>query len=384
MKIVLWIPELSYHFLDMWLAVQQEINEPIHVVARERISTLRIGQGLAPHSYEGIDAEILSMKNWWDQGKRIIQKYPGAIHVFWGFWSIREYFPLLLYALLHGIKTVIANEPYSTSYEPYFFKEAQFISWFKVKMRPLLYRFMAVFLKVISKEKQLCFLSLSLLAREQFIRAGFNKDTLFPFGYFIWKQNVVRDQTEKDKNELKLIFVGALIKRKGLDIAVSAIETLYNKGYRVSLDLYGAGNPDPYCSSSKCIHYKGILPQGEAQKTISSYDFLLLPSRHDGWGIVVNEALLQGVPVIASDHVGAICLLESTGAGIVFKSQDSVDLQNKIESLLFEDNKVEFLKGNASKVASQILPNVAAIYLLDVLKYYFFDEGEKPDAIWCR
>jgi len=34
-------------------------------------------------------------------------------------------------------------------------------------------------------------------------------------------------------------------------------------------------------------------------------DALVLPSRHDGWGLVVNEALASGIPVVATTAVGA-------------------------------------------------------------------------------
>jgi glycosyltransferase involved in cell wall biosynthesis len=222
------------------------------------------------------------------------------------------------------------------------------------------------------------------LAKEQFIHAGFNERAIFPFGYFISRQNEVMAPKKNGGDGLKLVFVGALLKTKGLDIAVQAVETLYEKGFNVSFDIYGTGDPGLFFSpASACVRYKGVIPQGEAQKVIAQYDLLVLPSRHDGWGVVVNEALLQGVPVIVSDRVGAQCLIETSGAGMIFRHDDPDDLATEIESILNDINKLKLLRQNALELAPQILPEIAAKYLLDVFNFYFFDQGKRPDAIWC-
>jgi glycosyltransferase involved in cell wall biosynthesis len=284
------------------------------------------------------------------------------------------------------VKTATLNEPYSIGFDGYFHDEPFVISRLKVKMRPILYRLTASLIKGISRGKQPCIFTLSLIAREQFIRAGFDERTLFPFGYFVARKNNVGMPKKEEKSDLKLVFVGALIKRKGVDIAVQAVETLYKKGYQISFDLYGSGDPSIFCSpSSACVHYKGVIPLGEAQSVIAQYDLLMLPSRHDGWGLVVNEALLQGVPVIVSDHVGAKCLVETSGSGLIFRNNDLDDLAIKIESVLLNSNKLKILKQNALEMAPQISPEVAAQYLVDVFKDYFFENnlGVKPNAIWC-
>ena len=46
-------------------------------------------------------------------------------------------------------------------------------------------------------------------------------------------------------------------------------------------------------------------------------DAFVLPSRHDGWGVVVNEALGAGLPIIVSDRVGARDLVQHGGNGFI-------------------------------------------------------------------
>lgn len=53
------------------------------------------------------------------------------------------------------------------------------------------------------------------------------------------------------------------------------------------------------------IEFRGFLPPAEAARTLAGGLALLLPSVEEQWGLVVNEALALGVPVLASTRVGA-------------------------------------------------------------------------------
>ena len=193
-------------------------------------------------------------------------------------------------------------------------------------------------------------------------------------------------KAQSRNSSLRLVFVGSLLKRKGLDIAIKAVEILNERGINILLDVYGHGQPECFIpNDSTCIHFEGPLKNDEVQSVITKYDALILPSRHDGWGVVVNESLLQGVPVIVSDHVGAKCLLETTQAGIIFRSEDVSDLIVKLEQLCMEPSRLKNLRAKAFQAGTQILPSVAAQYLLEVFNFHFNSNqsGQKPNAIWC-
>ena len=53
------------------------------------------------------------------------------------------------------------------------------------------------------------------------------------------------------------------------------------------------------------ICYEGFRPPEELPKFFEESDVFVLPSRHDGWGVVINQALAAGLPIITSDMVGA-------------------------------------------------------------------------------
>jgi glycosyltransferase involved in cell wall biosynthesis len=242
---------------------------------------------------------------------------------------------------------------------------------------------MALLINLFSKSEKPCIFSISLIAKEQFRKSGFDAVSIFPFGWFV--PNLNKDHTPPKKDAaLRVIYVGAMNKIKGVDILIRAVKLLQSQGYNVILDLYGPGDKQKYDNFGSSLCYKGILPFETVQSTIRKYDVLILPSRHDGWGVVVNEALLQGLPVIASSRVGAKQLVEASGAGLIFESENVNDLVEKIKMVINNPVMLDEMKKKASQVGQRILPEQGAGYFLDVLKYYFYKIGSRPSTIWSN
>src|SRR5205085_7709712 len=82
------------------------------------------------------------------------------------------------------------------------------------------------------------------------------------------------------------------------------------------------------------VVFAGTSSSGEVQQSIAAASALVLPSRFDGWGLVINEALMAGVPVIVSNACGAAELVQDGVHGFVFSSGDSASLATKMASLL--------------------------------------------------
>jgi glycosyltransferase involved in cell wall biosynthesis len=385
MEIFFWTPGLDHLHLYTWKAIQSKIDRKITYVLTEPENHARKRQGWKAADLSMLDITMVKGKGWLHQSVNIIRQNPDAIHVFMGFWTDSRLFPLMVYAANHEIKTAVISEQYSTSPVGYMEEEKYIIARSKVILRPFLYRFAAIILKFVSnKKKQVCIFSVSPQAQEQYIKAGFDKNTIFPFGYFVPKMIFSINEYERT-TRLRLVFVGVLLKRKGLDIAVSAIQKINQNGIKVTLDVYGSGDPIGFIpKDSNAITYKGIIPPEQAQAVIAQYDALLLPSRHDGWGVVVNEALLQGIPAIVSDHVGAKCLIEGNGAGLIFESENVDDLANQLIKLIETPGLLDNIRLNAENIYKYILPEVAAQYFINALEYHFYDVGTRPQALWCN
>jgi len=112
-------------------------------------------------------------------------------------------------------------------------------------------------------------------------------------------------------NEVTFLFCGQMIARKGVDLLVAAFSRLVDRGLRARLLLVGRrADLDwalTFCSerSRHLIEYRGFSDPKCLPELFSEANVFVLPSRYDGWGVVVNQALGAGLPLICSDAVGA-------------------------------------------------------------------------------
>jgi len=204
---------------------------------------------------------------------------------------------------------------------------------------------------------------------------------MFPFGYFVpAMKNDKREPPERAQG-LRLVFIGSLIKRKGIQTLVEAMKACHEQGVDVSLDVYGPGD-ESMLASTGAVRYRGVIPFGETQRVIARYDLLVLPSLYDGWGVVVNEALLQGVPALVSDQVGARALVEKSGAGAVVTAGDAVALAAYLKDLSLHADRLRVWKGAATAFRKYLMPEMAARYMYGCVLYAMREVNNKPENPW--
>src|SRR5262249_3117283 len=84
---------------------------------------------------------------------------------------------------------------------------------------------------------------------------------------------------------------------------------------------------------SNRIYFLGFKQPAELPLIFAAADIFVLPSRHDGWGVVVNEALGAGLPMIVSDRVGACDLVEDGAKGLITCAGDVEELADALLQL---------------------------------------------------
>jgi glycosyltransferase involved in cell wall biosynthesis len=105
------------------------------------------------------------------------------------------------------------------------------------------------------------------------------------------------------------------------------------------------------------VKYEGFLNQTEiVGKGYAQLDALVVPSETETWGLVVNEVMTGGIPVIASNKTGCHAdLIENGNTGYVFETKDIKDLSNKIDTLINDlDNgkmRAETIRKKVSRYA---------------------------------
>lgn len=134
---------------------------------------------------------------------------------------------------------------------------------------------------------------------------------------------------------LRLLFVGRLVRIKGLDILLRAIEGMEG----VSLTVLGEG-PDGEAArhtDPRQVRFLGGVTPEEAREAMQTHDALVIPSREGRFGRVegLPRVLLEswscGLPVLASATGGLDGSLREHGGGLLFRSERPGDLRRVVE-----------------------------------------------------
>lgn len=132
--------------------------------------------------------------------------------------------------------------------------------------------------------------------------------------------NLERFAVERSANrsERVILFVGSLIERKGVDLLARAFVRLATELPHVKLRIAGAGRLEEMARRTlrpvrERVEFVGFKHWDELPQLYASADVLCVPSRYDGWGLVVPEGLAAGLPVIATEKMGAALEFVRTG-----------------------------------------------------------------------
>ncbi len=134
-----------------------------------------------------------------------------------------------------------------------------------------------------------------------------------------------------------ILFVGRLEPVKNVSVLIRAYKRL--KSDQTVLMIVGDGS-EMATLKAEADGDAGIRFEGYTvfPKLIDYYklaDVFVLPSTYESWGLVVNEAMTMGLPVIVSDHVGCrVDLVENFKNGYIFMDNSTDDLHEKILTVL--------------------------------------------------
>jgi len=117
-------------------------------------------------------------------------------------------------------------------------------------------------------------------------------------------------------NKTVILSVNYMVARKGLDVLIRAFRQV--AGPDDVLVLVGSGPEEAYLRRLACGDKHILFPgyQAGAQKTAwyAAADLFVFPTLHDPWGLVVNEAMAFGLPIIATEAAGcALDLVQDNG-----------------------------------------------------------------------
>ncbi|MBF4614149.1 glycosyltransferase family 4 protein [Curtobacterium sp. VKM Ac-1376] len=156
---------------------------------------------------------------------------------------------------------------------------------------------------------------------------------------------------------LRLLYVGRMIKGKGVRMLTRALEPVLRGHPSVSVRFVGDGplrqeleewaeRTGPQVEVSAFIQSEGMAD------VYSAADVLLFPTEGDPYGLVVDEALAAGVPVVSSDCAGDIAWRLEGGRGWVLPVGDEVAWTRLLNQIATDRGQLAGMSANALKFSA--------------------------------
>jgi len=173
--------------------------------------------------------------------------------------------------------------------------------------------------------------------------------------------------------EPHFLYVGRLSSEKGLEDLFAAFCIIRERYPKARLDLVGAGPLTETLGSrvaemrlTHAISFLGSMGLDEIAVLFQTCTALVLPSHSEPWGLVVNEALSYGCPVVVSSACGCVPDLVRDGVtGYSFEVGNVDDLVKALDSVRSLSEDRHAVASRCLEVVSNYTPERAATQILD-------------------
>lgn len=143
-----------------------------------------------------------------------------------------------------------------------------------------------------------------------------------------------------------VLYASKLMRRKHPDDVIRAMARLWNKGISATLLMVGTGEMERELRELAAspnmgnVVFAGFVNQAALPKVFAASDVFVLPSDNEPWGLIVNEAMCAGIPVVVSDEVGCVPDLVQDGInGYHIASGTIESLATALEKILTDEDR---------------------------------------------
>ena len=168
----------------------------------------------------------------------------------------------------------------------------------------------------------------------------------------ILTRNFALRQEREHGNSLRIVMVSRLEHdKKGQDLLIEAAANLNGI---VHVDFIGEGSSREYLESlvkklnaESVVSFLGVKPQPYIAEHLANYDLFVQPSRWEGFGLTVAEAMAAKVPVLVSEGQGPAEVTCGNLYGWTFENGNADDLAAKIK-YIYDNYKEAMDKANSA------------------------------------
>lgn len=199
---------------------------------------------------------------------------------------------------------------------------------------------------------------------------------MWRWGYFVEPSSPISEPLSRHVGPLRVLWGGRMLPLKRLDTLVEAVRRGVQRGAKIQLVLIGRGPEEARLRDrvrrsgmEDVVEFGPPVHISDFRRLIRDAHVYVLPSNgYEGWGVVVNEAMLEGCAVVASSVSGSATTLIRDGTnGLLFRAGDVDDLEKAL--LLLEGNEVlrnRIARTGQETILAEWTPQVAAQRLLEM------------------
>jgi glycosyltransferase involved in cell wall biosynthesis len=264
---------------------------------------------------------------------------------------------LMFYARMKGVKVVISSESSSMDHNRSAIKEA--IKKFIVNRANAFFCFgksSAVYLENLGVKPDDIAVRNAAVIDEEFIKTQYDQ---------------AKEKVTPDTNIRRFIYVGRLAPEKNLELMLHAFSKFRDENWELLLVGDGPSralleNLANELDINAKVQFAGGFPWYQVPDWLAKSDVLILPSKSEPWGLVVNEAMVCGMPVIVSSTCGcAEDLVRNRVNGFTFDPEKQSGLETAMDFFVRYPDNIALLGKESLKL---IAPFSSAKVALQMVK----------------
>lgn len=180
------------------------------------------------------------------------------------------------------------------------------------------------------------------------------------------EKNNIRKELEITESKV-ILSVGRFIYSKGYDILIKASKELEDN---IGIYIIGGKPTEEYLKLKERykvnnLHFVDFKLKDELKKYYMCADIFILPTRSDVWGLVINEAMSCGLPIITTDKcIAGLELIENGKNGFIINADDVEQCRSTIKKLINDEQLlVQMGKKNLEKIKNYTIEKMALAHI---------------------
>lgn len=215
---------------------------------------------------------------------------------------------------------------------------------------------------------------------------GWDSKIIYPFMYLPIVDDTIKNTSELKGEKIKGVYIGRfMFSTKGTDDLMRALDILHDS--RLEIDFAGGYGEDKdqvieWCANCVSADYVGMWASNTIVKSMSKYDFVVVPSKYDGWNMAPYQSICAGIGCIVSDKAGSEEIIENSGSGVIFQAGNYQQLSDILSKIILDKSIVDDWKKRAVAFQDKISINQVGSYFIESIKYQYGEIKTKPYCPW--